>query len=300
MSTQTIIDMSALPAPAVVESISFAALLAQYKARLLEFYPDASAIIGLESDPIVKLLEAAAYRETLLRQRINDAASACMLAYATGTDLDHLAALFGVVRLELDPGDPVAIPPIAPTYESDTRLRLRTQMSLEGTTVAGSSGAYLFHSLTASARVHDVAVDSPTPGTVRVTVMSTDNNGVPDSELLSTVLSYLSAETLRPLTDTVTVEPATLVNYSITATIHLYPGPSSATVLAASSVALDAYISSASRLGYDITRSGIFAALHQPGVRMVTLDAPATDVLIGPLESGHCTAINLTEGPRDV
>lgn len=300
MSTENIIDMSALPAPDVVETLSFDALLAQYKARLLEIYPAAAAVIGLESDPIVKLLEAAAYRETVLRARVNDAAAACMLAYATGADLDNIAALFGVTRLVVDPGDPEALPPVPATYESDARLRLRTQMSLEGTTVAGSVGAYTFHAITASGRVADVAIDSPTPGTVRVTVLSIDNEGIADAELLGLVGDYLTEEERRPLTDTVVVQAATLVDYSVMATLHLYPGPSAATVLAAARAALDVYIAAAVKLGHDISRSGIFAALHQPGVRTVTLDVPAVDVVIAPTQAGRCTAITLTEGARDV
>jgi phage-related baseplate assembly protein len=33
-----------------------------------------------------------AYRELLLRQRINEGAAACMLSHATGDDLDNIAA----------------------------------------------------------------------------------------------------------------------------------------------------------------------------------------------------------------
>ncbi len=35
-------------------------------------------------EPIVKLLQENAYREVILRQRVNDAAKAVMLAYSTG------------------------------------------------------------------------------------------------------------------------------------------------------------------------------------------------------------------------
>ena len=44
----------------------------------------------VESDPAWTILEVAAYRELLLRQRINDASRAVMLAFATGADLEHL------------------------------------------------------------------------------------------------------------------------------------------------------------------------------------------------------------------
>jgi phage-related baseplate assembly protein len=48
-----------------------------------------------------------------------------MLAYATGANLEHLAALYGVERLVTDPGSPTAVPPVAPTMETDAALRAR-------------------------------------------------------------------------------------------------------------------------------------------------------------------------------
>lgn len=101
----------------------------------------------------------------ILRQRVNDATRATMLAYASGTDLDNRAADYDVQRLLITPADPDAIPPVEAVWESDERLRYRCQMALEGLSVAGSRGAYVFHALSASPLVGDVAVDSPQPGT---------------------------------------------------------------------------------------------------------------------------------------
>ncbi len=50
--------------------------------------------IIVESDPAYKILEVAAYRELLLRQRVNDASKLYYWPNAKGSDLDHLAALF--------------------------------------------------------------------------------------------------------------------------------------------------------------------------------------------------------------
>lgn len=92
------IDISKLPAPAIVEELSFETILAEMRTRLLELLPAWTAS-DLESDPANKILEVAAYRETLLRQRVNEAVRACMIAYATGTNLDNIAADCGVARL---------------------------------------------------------------------------------------------------------------------------------------------------------------------------------------------------------
>ena len=85
------IDLSRIAPPEVVESLDFEAIYQEMMDEFRRIYPDWTA--ALESDPVVKLLEVAAYREMLMRARINDAARAVMLAYAGGSDLEHLAAL---------------------------------------------------------------------------------------------------------------------------------------------------------------------------------------------------------------
>lgn len=278
----TTIDLTKIPAPDVIETLDFEEIYQEILTAFKALYPDWTA--ALESDPVVKLLELAAYRETLLRARVNDAARACMLAYATGGDLENLAALLGVTRLA--DGDSI---------ESDDRLRLRAQMALEGETVAGSHGSYVFHALSASNLVKDVAVDSPDPGEVRVTVLSTEGDGTPDSELIDTVDAYLSADARRPLTDLVTVEAAGIVSFDIEATLQVYPGPASSPILSAAQAAVEAYVDEHAKLGRDITLSGLYAALHQPGgVKKVVLSSPLADVTIGPRQASHCTGIVIT------
>lgn len=291
------IDLNQLPAPSVIEELDFEAIYARKLARFQSLYPDYSA--ALESDPVVKLLELSAYDELMLRARINEATRATMLAYATGTDLDNRAADYGVTRLLVTPADPDAIPPVEAVWESDDRLRYRCQMAMEGLSVAGSRGAYVFHALSASPQVGDVAVDSPQPGIVRVTILPTDHQEAP-AALLDTVGAYLSADEIRPLTDDVQVQGATLVDFAVTATLLVYPGPSPAPVLTAARAALDAYLASVARIGYDVTLSGLYAALHQAGVQRVQLDAPLADVVVDSTSAARCTGITLTVGTTDV
>lgn len=288
----TAIDLSQLPAPTVVETLDYESVLAALQADFTARYPAFTA--ALESEPVLKLLEVAAWRELIVRGRVNDAARACMLAYALGADLDHLAALYGVQRLLLDAGDPTAVPPVPPTYESDTRLRARTQLALEGFSTAGPVGAYEFWALSADAHVLDVSVQSPVPGQVLVTVLDSRGNGTPDAALLAAVLTTLSAEDVRPLTDQVLVQAAEIVPYTITAALTVYPGPDAATVRVAAAAATTAYAASVHRLGYDVTLSGLYAALHQPGVQRVALTAPAADLVLAAHQAGWCTAVTVT------
>ena len=297
MSGFTAIDLAKLPSPEVVEQLDYeeilAAMLADLRARDKYF----TALV--ESDPAYKILEVAAYRETLLRARINDASRAVMLAYARGNDLENLAAFFGVERQLVDPGNSEAIPPIPPTYEDDNRLRKRVQLSLEGHSTAGPIGSYVFHSLAASARVKDVDVASPTPGEVVVTVLSDDEQGIPSSDLLSAIETTLNAEDVRPLTDHLTVQPAEILTYQIEASLVLYTGPDASVVQAAARASVTDYVRRHHLLGNDITLSGLYAALHQEGVQRVNLISPVTDIAVEPHQAAWCEGVSITDGGRD-
>ena len=77
----TVIDLSMLPAPTIIEALDYETLLTTRRADLVARYPAAADVITLESEPLNKLLEESAYRELILRQRINDAARGVMLAF---------------------------------------------------------------------------------------------------------------------------------------------------------------------------------------------------------------------------
>lgn len=294
----TTVNLSQLQAPDIVETLSFDAILSAMLADLRARDPAFSALV--ESDPAYKILEVAAYRELLLRQRVNDAAKAVMLAFAQDADLDHIGANYNVQRLVIDPGDPSAIPPVPPTYESDEAFRARIPLSRESYTTAGSEGSYVFHGISADGGVKDVSAVSPVPGDVTVYVLSHDGNGEADQPLLDIVTAALNAEKVRPMTDHVTVLSASIVNYAVDAVLTLYRGPSADAVLAAAQAAIDAYTSDMHRIGFDITLSGIYKALHQAGVQNVTLNAPTANIVISDGQAAYCTGITLSVGGTDV
>ncbi|MEZ0150120.1 MAG: baseplate J/gp47 family protein [Candidatus Reddybacter sp.] len=297
MSGFTAVDLSQLPAPDVTEALSFetifAAMLADLQSR------DSTFDALLESDPAFKILEVAAYRELLIRQRVNEASLATMLAFAKDADLDQIGGTFSVARLVLDPGDANAVPPVAPTYESNDDFRYRIQLSPEGYSVAGPKGAYVFHALSADGDVLDARPASPTPGDVVVSVLSRTGDGTAPQALLDAVNAALSDETVRPLTDNVSVQSATIATYSITATLYFYSGPGSAQAMAAAQSAIEQYTVAQHKLGLDVTLSGIYAALHQPGVQRVDLSLPAANIVVDGETATYCTAIALTDGGID-
>ncbi|WP_058910979.1 baseplate assembly protein [Entomohabitans teleogrylli] len=299
-----VIDLSQLPAPDVVETLDYETLLAERKATLISLYPedeqDAIArTLALESEPIVKVLEENAYREVLLRQRVNEAARAVMVAYALSSDLDNLAANNNVKRLTITPADDTSTPPTAAVMESDGDLRQRIPAAFEGMSVAGPTGAYEFHALSADGQVADASVISPAPAEVTVTVLSRDGDGTATAGLLAAVAAALNDEEVRPVADRVTVQSAQIVNYAVDAVLYVYPGPATEPILAAAKEQLVAYINEQRRLGRDIRRSAIYAALHVQGVQRVELAAPLVDVVLDKTQAANCTDYQVVIGGSD-
>jgi phage-related baseplate assembly protein len=289
-----LLDLSLLPAPALIEELDYAtirqALIDDLTAR------DPSFAELLESDPGVILLEVVAWRELLIRQRVNDAGEGNMLAFATGSDLEQLGGLFNVGRLTIVEADPLAEPPVVAVLESDTALRRRIQLALEGVTTAGSRQSYLFHALSADADVRDVAVISPSPSEIVVTVLSHANDGVAAAEVLSAVSDAVNEETVRPLGDRVTVQAAELIDFDIEARLTILAGPDGSVVREAADLAVRSLGQLGRPLGRSIRISALLAALHVEGVERVQLDQPLTDVEVLPAEAARLGNVTLTIG----
>jgi len=290
------IDLSQLPAPVVVEQKSYEQILLELKADLISRDPQLEVVLNLESEPLVKLLQVYAYRELLTRQRENLKAVSLMLAFAKDSDLDHIGANYGVQRLLIDSGNPTAIPPIAPTYESNNDFKRRIQLSFEAFTTAGSEASYLFHGLSADGQVADITPLSPSAGVVEIYVLARTGNGLADSALLAKVENALNAKTIRPLTDNVQVFSVEVVNFTIVAELILFNGPDESLVVTNAQTELDNYLIASRSNGIDITISGLHHALHQQGVQKVNLISPTSDVVIQSHQVAHCTSQTITVG----
>lgn len=300
MTGFTSIDLSRLPPPVVIQTVDYDVLVAEMKDQAIAQMPELETFLALDSEPVTKLLRVCAYFRMLDRLAFNDGARACMLPFSTGADLDNLASFWGVARLVVQEANESVDPPLPELLEEDAAFRTRIQLSLEARTTAGPRGAYVYWALSADPDVRDVNVDSPAPGQVVVTVLSHSNDGAASNALLTAVEDALNDEDVRPLTDQLTVQAATILPFSITAELTIFDGPDAATVEAASLDALHSYLDTQSRLNRDVTLSGLFSALHQPGVQNVTITEPAADIVVGPAEAAHCNAIAVAIGGVDV
>lgn len=295
------IDLSQLPSPTIIETLDFETILADVRAVMVAAFPEdqqaaVAAALALESEPLTIIAQAMAYRELLLRQRINEGAAACMLSHATGDDLDNIAANLDTERLIItaatDTADAVT--------EGDEALRLRAQAAFEGMSVAGPSAAYEYFARSASGQVSDARATSPSPAEVVVAVLSTEGDGTASSELLAAVAAAVNDEEVRPLGDRVTVQSAEIIEYDIDATLYLYPGPESEPIINAAMASLQTFLAdNDKKIGRDIVRSAISAALHVQGVQRVVINTPADDLQIDNTQAARNTGYTVDNGGTD-
>lgn len=286
------IDLSGLPAPDILAPLDFEAELASLKSELLATNPALADALTLESEPLTKLLELFAYRLLNKTNQINHTAQSMLLAYATGTTLEHLAAGVGIERLLVKLGNPNSVPPIPDVMESDSALRRRVQIEPERAS-AGSKGAYLFWALSADGDVRDASVVTASPGRVTVYVQS-HNDAVVSDDLRETVRLAVDTDERRPFTDSVRIAAGQPQDWSLTAELTLYPGPDKDIVIDAARAALDKYIEQVRYLGYDVTLSGLYHALHQAGVQRVSLLQPTADIALPDGKYANCIDVTIS------
>lgn len=275
-----IVDLSSYPKPEVIKALDFEARVAAIKATAIEIMPDLEAVLmGTEAEPLVAVIEACAYHMTLQDQRGNEDGTSMLIAYATGTNLTHLAVTQGIERLD---------------GETDERLRKRLLLWMSGHTTAGSVSSYRYWGHTADVDVHDIGVTTPNPGEVQLVVLSDSGTGAPSSALVQKVLAAVNDETVRPICDSITVLGASIVTVNVAATITVRSGPDATAIAEAAEADLYAYFEEIRQVGQDATESGIHAALTQSGVKEVTLTSPSSTVAVSELQAPRLGTVNLT------
>lgn len=288
------IDLTSLPVPQVIEEISFEAIVARKKARFQGLWAAVRAqhpalnlpdydVAMLETDPVVILLEEDAYDEMLLRARVNDAVRSNLLAYATGANLDNLAADHGVIRL---------------VGESDQALRERIVLHDQGSSSAGPEEWYEYHARSASVLVKDVSVyRSGTGPEITLAVLASNNGGVPDQPLLDAVYAVVNSPSVRVVNDVISVIAATGTSFDVAAQIWLLPD-TPASVFEGLETVLRNALQAEGGMGFDINQSWLVAKLMVPGVAKVVLTAPVTDLVVGGNSAAALDQVTLTFAGR--
>lgn len=272
------IDLSTLAPPSAVEAIDdptlFSAWLAKFNAL------DEAYTVLLESDPAIKLLEVGAYREMILRQRINDALKALLLPTSYGSNLDALGARFGVARLTVTPVDNTTRPVTPAVMEEDDDFRYRIGLAPDAWSTAGPEGAYEYYALTADANVSSVRVYSypvVNPGSVLIIVLTRDDSTL--AAAVKNVYNQFQRKDITPMTDNVSVRGAIAVPFDIAADLHIGQGPDPVLVKSAAQTALNKYLVKRRRINKRVAITGIGGSLNVASVDYVELGGPAADIV---------------------
>lgn len=182
--------------------------------------------------------------------------------------------------------------------ETDEQLRERIRLAPYQFSTAGSVGAYKFWALTAHPSIIDVGVPKiPTvPGTVNVYPLI-DSGAITPPEILEAVEDILTAEKIRPTTDTVVVSSPTRLDYSLTIQLILFTdAPQAETVQVVTDNANEFVFEKRRKLGRDITETQLKNSLMQ-GVESAVykINLPGfSDIIVGDNEFPFCTSINVT------
>lgn len=319
--------LNQLAEPEIVKVEQFETLLAEFKAEVLAYVaardPAKAARLeeALENDS--ELLSMALQAMTLRLQgheRKYNARIKQMLAWwATGSNLDARGADLGLERRTISPGDPTAFPPVDPVLEDDDDYRLRYYLAPHApaagsrlhyrrealtlgerakvTVEAPEAGkvvvTYTFEADGNAAKVKDANGRQTTPGRVAVTVLSREGNGTPSAELLAAQVAHFARDDVRPETDLVTVQPATIVPYQIRAVVYISPGPDSQLTKTAAEQALAAYAVSRHFLGSYVDPSRIDYVLHAAGAERLELLEPLVPIECAAHQAPYCTAIDV-------
>ena len=299
------VDFSQLPEPNLIQELDYESIFNERKEKFIALYPATEqnqwrTILNRESDPVVKVLQENAYLELLYRNKCNADARSLLLAYAEGSDLDHLALTeYGLIRLIVTPADNSVVPPSPAIYESDERLRERCILSFDGMNTAGSANAYRYFTLSADGRVDGIKVksDEATPCFLDIVITQVDSeNGAASEELIQIVQAALDPDTVRPVGDRPTVKSSIATNYQIEAVLYVGKNAEDALLLETANIRLDKYIKNAQKNGESIYLSAVYAALHVDGIERVEIISPIADLVMDSYHHPYCTAKNITVG----
>ncbi len=236
----------------------------------------------LETDPSRYLQQSSAYRELLTLYAIDDAQASVLLAFAIGAYLDKLGDLHVTPRLE---------------GESDDRYRARIQLAPEAFAAAGTPGGYIYHATQISTDVRDVGLtvlDRGKPSVmVELVILSATGNGAPSAALVQAVRDRVTRDDIKLLTDTVVVRGAVIVEYDVVATQYIRPGPDPNLVRTLGVDALRKAADRQKRIGGDVPRNALDAALYVANVDRVEVQSPSADIITQRHQAAHLRDVTL-------
>ena len=160
--------------------------------------------------------------------------------------------------------------------ETDDALKERIYLAPNAYSTAGAADAYIYHAKQYSAAVGDVVASADhDAGEVNIVFLSSDGSA-PGTEMIQGLTAYLSAKTIRPLTDKVVVAAPANANYSISLTYYISRADSAQAenIQSAVNAAISQYTTWQRSIGRDINPSKLTAMIIEAGAKRVVVSSP--------------------------
>ena len=159
--------------------------------------------------------------------------------------------------------------------EDDESLTERIYLYPSSYSTAGAEAAYIYWAKNYRSDVSDVMAYSPAAG--QVTVLFLLDGGIPNSSDVDGMAAHLSAKTIRPLTDQLTVQAPTIVTYNLELAYYIDSADSAqATAIQARvAAAIAEYRDWQQAIGRDINPSQLIRKVMDAGAKRVEVTAPA-------------------------
>ena len=160
--------------------------------------------------------------------------------------------------------------------EDDESLAERVFLAPSSYSVAGSQDAYIYWAKTYNTAIGSVVVQSPNPCEVKIYILM-DDGTIPGSGVVSGLQDFLSATTIRPLTDQVEVLTPTAETFNVALTYYINRSDSAqaAAIQSAVNDAVNDYILwQTTDIGKDINPSELIRRVIDAGAKRVVVTAP--------------------------
>ena len=160
--------------------------------------------------------------------------------------------------------------------ESDESFAARIFIAPGKYSTAGSRNGYEYHVQDYSSAIGGVHVSSDqAAGTVDIVFVMADGS-LPSAEMISAMSQHMSAETIRPMNDLVTVRAPAEVKYTVSLTYYINQSDNNraAAIQQAVSAAVDSYIAWQRKIGRDINPSKLLALVMGAGAKRAQITAP--------------------------
>ena len=184
--------------------------------------------------------------------------------------------------------------------EDDESLRERIHIAPESFSCAGPEGAYIARTKEVSSLIADVAVDSSEPGSVEIYLLM-EGGTLPSDQMIADVLEHLSAKTVRPLNDEVSVHSPNPISYNLDVQCFIASEDSinAAQIISKAESAVDEFVTyQASKIGRDLNPSKLISLLMNAGVKRVQVNSP-TFAVVDKISVAICSNRQITFAYED-